>query len=168
MFKYKSKVERHRYDRFMYTGNITEVGLLEVLLYVSALIAALSLLLIAVFLVITLKSAKETIGEVSETLKRVETKLGSITEKSELLLEKTNRIAEDAENKLQAFDSLSTSAKDLGNSTNYMRQSIRQVSDKVALPPKKYEHLMQQATSVTEIAARMYYSFKREKEKRRT
>ena len=54
--------------------------LMEILLYVSAIIAALSLLLIAVFVVITLKSAKQTMGEVSETLKRVETKLGGITE----------------------------------------------------------------------------------------
>jgi len=144
-----------------------EVGLLEILLYVSALIAALSLLLIAVFVVITLKSAKQTIGEVSETLKRVETKLGGITEKSEQLMEKTNRIAEDAEKKLQTLDSLSTSAKDLGDSTNYMSQSIRQISDKVASPPQKYENLMQQATGMTELAARLYYSFKREKEKRR-
>lgn len=141
---------------------------MEILLYASALIAALSLLLIAVFVVITLKSAKQTIREVSETLKRVEKKLGGITEKSEQLMEKTNRIAKDAESKLQKFDSLTTSAQDFSNSTNYMNQSIRQISDKVAHPPKKYENLMQQATGVTELAARLYYGFKQEREKRRT
>lgn len=140
---------------------------MEILLYASALIAALSLLLIAIFVVITLKSAKQTIGEVSETLKRVETKIGGITEKSEQLLEKTNQITTDAELKIQSFESLTSSAKDLGNSAGYMDNSIKQISDKVANPPKKYLDIMQQATAISEAAARIYYSFQREKEKRR-
>ena len=139
---------------------------MEILLYVSAIIAALSLLLIAIFVVTTLKSAKQTMSEVSETLKRVETKLGGVTEKSEQLMEKTNKIAEDAEIKLQTFDSLSHSAKELGNSKTYIDQSLRQMSDKVANPPKKYADVMQQATALTEVVSRLYYGFKREKEKR--
>lgn len=138
---------------------------MEILLYVSAIIAALSLLLIAVFVVITLKSAKQTIGEVSETLKRVETKLGGITEKSEQLMEKTNRIAEDAENKLQTLNSLSLSAKNLGDSTEHMNKSILAFSDEVAAPPEKYRDLMEKATVLTETAARVYYRFQREKQK---
>lgn len=138
---------------------------MEILLYMSAIIAALSLLLIAVFVVITLKSAKQTMGEVSETLKRVETKLGGITEKSEQLMEKTNRIAEDAENKLQILNSLSLSAKNLGNSTDHMNKSIRAISDEVAEPPEKYRDLMEKATVLTETAARVYYRFQREKQK---
>lgn len=105
-------------------------------------------------------------GEVSETLKRVETKISGITEKSAQLLEKTNKIAEDAETKIQSFNSLSTSAKDFGHSTDYMNQSMKQISDQVANPPKKYTDVMHKATTITEVAARMYYSFKREKEKR--
>ena len=84
---------------------------MDFLLYASALIAALSLLLIAIFVVITLKSAKQTMGDVSETLKRVENKIGSITKQSEELLEKTNQIAKDAELKMQNFDSLSNYCK---------------------------------------------------------
>ena len=140
---------------------------MEFLLYASALIAALSLLVIAIFVVITLKSAKQTIGEVSETLKRVENKIGSITKQSEQLLEKTNQIAQDAEFKMQNFDSLSNTAKELTTTTNYMDQSFKQISDQVANPPKKYTELMQQATAITEVVARLYYGFKREKEKRR-
>ncbi len=139
---------------------------MEYLLYASALIAALSLLLIAIFVVITLKSAKQTMSEVSDTLKRVETKIGGITERSEQLLEKTNKIAEDAELKVQSFNSLSNSAQQLGHSSEYMNQSIQRISDQVAQPPQKYTEVMQQATVFTEIAARMYYGFQREKRKR--
>jgi uncharacterized protein YoxC len=140
---------------------------MDFLLYASALIAALSLLLIAIFVVITLKSAKQTMGEVSETLKRVENKIGGITKQSEQLLEKTNQIAQDAEVKMKNFESLSTTAKDLTETTNYMNQSFKQISDQVANPPKKYSELMQQTNVITEVAARLYYGFKREKEKRR-
>lgn len=140
---------------------------MDFLLYASALIAALSLLLIAIFVVITLKSAKQTMGDVSETLKRVENKIGGITKQSEQLLEKTNQIAQDAELKMQNFESLSTTVKDFNKTTNYMDQSFKQISDKVANPPKKYSELMQQTNAITEVAARLYYGFKREKEKRR-
>lgn len=140
---------------------------MDFLLYASALIAALSLLLIAIFVVITLKSAKQTMGEVSETLKRVENKIGGITKQSEQLLEKTNQIAQDAEVKMQNFESLSTTAQDLTKTTNYMNQSFKQISDQVANPPKKYSELMQQTNVIAEVAARLYYGLKREKEKRR-
>lgn len=147
---------------------IQEVGLLEILLYVSAVIAALSLLLIAIFVVTTLKSAKKTMGDVSETLKRVETKISGITTNAETLMERTNQIAKDADHKLQSLNNLTTSAKELSESTTYMNESIQKVSDKVANPPQKYINIMHQATGVSEIAARLYYGFKREKEKRRT
>lgn len=138
---------------------------MDYLLYASAMIAALSLLLIAIFVVITLKSAKKTMTEVSDTLKRVETKLGGITEKSEMLMNKTNQIAEDAESKLQTFNSLTASAKNLGESTNYMNNSIRSISDQVSNPPEKYTELMQKATVLTETAARIYFKFVNEKER---
>ncbi|MCZ2258292.1 DUF948 domain-containing protein [Sporosarcina sp. G11-34] len=137
---------------------------MEILLYVSAIIAALSLLLIAIFVILTLKSAKKTMGEVSETLKRVETKISGITEKTESLMTKTNQIAEDAEKKLQSLDTLSKSAENLGSTTSYINKSIQDVSDKVSNPPEKYTKIMEQANLVTETIARMYYTFKREKE----
>lgn len=139
---------------------------MEIILYVSALIAALSLLLIAIFVVKTLKSAKQTIGEVSDTLKRMETNLGGITEKTNRLMEKTNDIADDAYMKLQTFDRFTNSAKDLGQATEYIDQSVRQISDQVANQPKKYAEALQQANALTEMLARVYYSFKREKMKR--
>ena len=48
-----------------------------------------------------------------------------------------------------------------------MDQSFKQISDQVANPPKKYTELMKQTTAITELVARLYYGFKREKEKRR-
>ena len=110
---------------------------METLLYISAAIAALSLLLIAIFVVITLKSAKQTIGEVSETLKRVETRVTGVTQKAESLVDRTNGIAEDAEQKLQAFDSFTESAKNMENTTNQLQTSFQDVAQQVSNPPEK-------------------------------
>ncbi|MHA6260836.1 DUF948 domain-containing protein [Sporosarcina sp. CAU 1771] len=136
---------------------------MEFLLYASALIAALSLLLIAIFVIITLKSAKQTMADVSKTLERVETKLGGITEKTESLLMKTNEIAEDAERKMQSIDVLAKSAENLGHSAGFMNKSIKDVATQVSNPPEKYTKIMEQASVVTETIARMYYSLQREK-----
>lgn len=138
---------------------------MEFLLYASAIIAALSLLLIAIFIVLTLKSANQTMVEVSETLKRVETKIGGITEKTESLMTKTNEIAADAEKKLQSLDALATSAENLGSTTDYINKSIQDVSKQVANPPEKYTKIMEQASVLTETIARMYYGLQREKRK---
>ena len=153
---------------FFISTYLVEIGdevLMEILLAVSALIASLSLLLIVIFVIITLKSAKQTMGEVSETLKRVETKLTGITEQSEQLMEKTNRIAEDAEYKLQTLNSLSSSAKNLGKSTDHMNKSILAISNEVATPPEKYRDFMERTTVITETAARIYYRFQRKSNK---
>lgn len=139
---------------------------MEILLYISAFVAALSLLLIAIFVIITLKSAKTTMGEVSETLKRVETKISGITEKTEQLMEKTNEIALDAEQKLTSFDSLKVSAENFGQSATHMNESIQQVSTKISTPPQKYVALMQKSNVIAEVVAKVYYSMQREKEKR--
>lgn len=132
---------------------------MEILLYVSAIIAALSLLLIAIFIVITLKNAKQTMNEVSETLKRVETKIGGITDETEKLMNKTNQIAENAETKLEAFNGLSQSAKNLSSSSHYLNESIQSVSNQIKTPPEQHVKIMKQASILTEVLARAYYRF---------
>ena len=138
---------------------------MEILLYISAVVATLAILLIALFIVITLKSAKQTMGEVSETLKRVEKKVGGVTEKADRLIDRTNHIAEDAEHKLQAFDSLAKTAKDLENATIHLDSSFKDVANQVSNPPEKHRKIMEQASVVTETIARIYFSFKRESNK---
>lgn len=102
-------------------------------------------------------------GEVSETLKRVETKISGITEKSEELMVKTNRIAADAESKLQSLNSLSDSTKNLRNSSNHVKKSFQAISDEVASLPEKYTKQIETATLISEVAAKIFYRFKREK-----
>lgn len=140
---------------------------MEILLYISAVIAALAILLIAIFIVSTLKSAKQTMDEVSETLKRVEGKVNGVTQKAESLVDRTNHIAEDAEQKLQAFNSLAETAKNFENTTNHLQSSFDDVAHQVSNPPEKHRKIMEQANIITETIARIYFSFKRESDKQR-
>ncbi|MDS9471258.1 DUF948 domain-containing protein [Sporosarcina pasteurii] len=138
------------------------------LLYASAAIAALALVIIAIFVIITYKSAKKTMDDVKQTVSRVETKVTYVTEKANGLLEKTNHIAEDAEQKLQAFEQLSKSAKDLEQTTRHLDASFQDIAQKVANPPEKERKIMEQASVVTETIARIYYGFKKENTKRQS
>ncbi|MCM3757189.1 DUF948 domain-containing protein [Sporosarcina aquimarina] len=138
---------------------------MEILLYVSAAIAALSLLLIAVFVIITLKSAKATMNEVSETLTTMQGKLNGITDQANELLANTNRITEDVERKMQSLDSVSKTAEKLDDSTIHMNKSFKSLSEQISKPDPKYKDLMQKANTVTGIAASIYFRAKREKAK---
>ncbi|GKV57952.1 hypothetical protein NCCP2222_38990 [Sporosarcina sp. NCCP-2222] len=134
---------------------------MEILLYVSAIIAALSLLLIAVFVIITLKSAKQMLGDMSETMKRVETKIGKVTTESERLMDKTNDIAADVELKVKSLDGLQASAANLSKTTEHMNRSFNELSKEIASPPQKYVDLMEKATVLTETISRIYTIFKK-------
>lgn len=141
---------------------------MEILLYVSAAIAALSLLLIAVFVIITLKSAKATMKEVSETLTSMQGKLNGITDQANELLANTNRITEDVERKMQSLNSVSKTAEKLDDSTVHMNKSFQSLSEQISNPDPKYKDLMQKANTITGIAASIYFRTKREKAKQAT
>src|SRR5690625_699582 len=134
-------------------------------LYASAAIAAIALVIIAIFVIITYKSAKKTMDDVKKTVNRVESKVNSVTDKANGLLEKTNHIAEDAEQKMQAFELLANSAKDLQQTTRHIDASFQEIAHKVSNPPEKHRKIMEQASVVTETIARIYYGFKKENTK---
>lgn len=138
---------------------------MEILLYVSAAIAALSLLLIAIFVITTLKSAKATMNEVSETLTSMQGKLNGITDQANELLANTNRITEDVERKMQSLNSVAKTAEKLDDSTAHMNKSFQSLAEKISNPDPKYKDLMQKANTITGIAASIFFRAKREKAK---
>lgn len=134
---------------------------MDILLYISAIIAALAFLLIAVFVVITLKSTKQTMSEVSETLKRVETKVSGVATKAESLVDKTNQITQNAEQKLEAFDNLSKAAQKLDDTTNDLQASFQNVAKQISTPPVKQGKMVEQASVLTETISRIYFTLKK-------
>lgn len=138
---------------------------MEILLYSSAIIAAVSLLLIAIFVIIALKNAKKTMNEVAETMARLENKISGITQKSDQLVERTNRIASDVENKVQRLESAAQSAENISQSSENLNRSFQSISEQIASPEPKHLELMEKLTTLTEAASRIYFKFKSEKQK---
>ena len=138
---------------------------MEILLYLSAAIAAVSLLLIAIFVIIAVKNATKMMKEVSETMDRMESKISGITSKSDQLMEKTNQIAADVESKVHRLESVSKSAEHFVNSTKNMNDSFNSISRQIATPEPKYNEAMEKMTVLTETISRIYFKFKSEKQK---
>lgn len=138
---------------------------MEILLYASAAIAALSLLLIAIFVIKAVKGINAAKQEVADSLNELQGKLNGVTSQANELLANTNRITEDVERKLQSLNSLSKTAQKLDESTAHMNQSFQALADQISNPDPKYKDLMQKANTVTGIAASIYYRAKREKAK---
>ncbi|MCM3743257.1 DUF948 domain-containing protein [Sporosarcina luteola] len=138
---------------------------MDFLLYGSAIIAAISLLLIAIFFIIALRNVKKTMSEVSETIARVESKLSGITTKSDQLMERTNKIAADVDGKVQRLESVVQTADHIGKSTENLNRSFQSISQQIAAPEPKHVELMERLTTMTEAASRMYFKFKSEKQK---
>lgn len=141
---------------------------MEILLYISAAVAAASLLLIAVFVIIAVKNATKMMKEVSNTMDRMENKISGITAKSDELVERTNRIATDVENKVQRLESVSQSAQYIGESAENLKSSFSSISRQIATPAPKYNAVMQKLTALTETASRMYFKFKEVKQYEQT
>lgn len=138
---------------------------MEILLYLSAIIAAVSLLLIAIFVIAALRKAKIMMNEVSETVARMENKLSGITAKSDQLMEKTNRIASDVESKVQRMESVAQSAENIGQASENLNRSFQSISEQIASPEPKHLELMGKLTTMTEAASRIYFKIKSEKQK---
>ena len=72
---------------------------MEIILYLSAAVAAIAFFILVIYLSKTLKSLQVTLDSVSHTLGGLEKQLEGLTTESTLLLNKTNALAEDLQKK---------------------------------------------------------------------
>lgn len=138
---------------------------MEFLLYSSAVIAAISLLLIAIFVIVALRNAKKTMNEVSQTMASMEKKISGITAKSDQLMERTNRLAADVESKVQQLESVAQSAQYIGQSSEHLNRSFQSISQQISTPEPKQRELMEKLTMLTETFSRIFFTFRSEKQK---
>ncbi|KUP06706.1 general stress protein [Bacillus coahuilensis m2-6] len=105
---------------------------MEIILYLSAAVAAIAFLILVIFLAKTLTSLQETLKSVSTTLTGLEGQLQGITKESTELLHKTNGLAEDIQKKSDDLNSVVFAIKDVGRSIQEFNSSIRKVSSTVS------------------------------------
>ncbi|MDQ0220323.1 DUF948 domain-containing protein [Peribacillus cavernae] len=104
---------------------------MEVILYLSAAIAAIAFLVLVVFLSRTLKSLQATLDSVAHTLDGLEKQMQGVTVETTTLLHKTNVLAEDLQKKSENLNSVVHAVKDVGTSIQNFNSSIQKVSNKV-------------------------------------
>lgn len=104
---------------------------MQILLYLSAALAALAFLVLVIYLSATLKSLKETLNSVSDTLKGLEKQLEGVTSETTLLLKKTNALAEDLQDKSERLNTVVDAVKDVGLSVKKFNGALQTITDTV-------------------------------------
>ena len=104
---------------------------MEIILYLSAAVAAIAFLVLVIFLSRTLKSLQVTLDSVAHTLDGLEKQMQGVTVETASLLHKTNVLAEDLQKKSENLNSVVTAVKGVGNSIESFNSSIQKVSNKV-------------------------------------
>ena len=104
---------------------------MEIILYLSAAVAAIAFLILVIYLSKTLKSLQVTSDSVSHTLVDVEKQMKGLTTESTLLLNKTNALAEDLQQKSENLNTVVDAVKDVGATVRGFNQSLQKVSTRV-------------------------------------
>lgn len=104
---------------------------MEVILYLSAAVAAIAFLVLVIFLSRTLKSLQTTLDSVAHTLDGLEKQMQGVTVETASLLHKTNVLAEDLQKKSENLNSVVYAVKNVGTSIQNFNSSIQKVSSKV-------------------------------------
>lgn len=104
---------------------------MEIILYLSAAVAAIAFLILVIYLARTLNSLQGTLKNVSKTLENVEQHLEGVSRETTELLHKTNTLADDIQNKSERLNTVVDAVKDVGSSIQKFNQSIQRITDSV-------------------------------------
>ncbi|CAH0126063.1 hypothetical protein SRABI96_00080 [Peribacillus sp. Bi96] len=104
---------------------------MEIILYVSAAVAAIAFLILVIFLTKVLTSLQTTLDSVARTLTGLESQMQGITLETTQLLHKTNTLAEDLQHKSENLNTVVDAVKEVGTSISSFNSSVQKVSHKV-------------------------------------
>jgi uncharacterized protein YoxC len=104
---------------------------LEIILYLSAAVAAIAFFILVLFIGRTLKSLQITLDSVSKTLDGLEQQLNGVTRETTELLHKTNNLAEDIQKKSESLNSVVDAVKEVGTSIKKFNGTIQTVASSV-------------------------------------
>lgn len=128
---------------------------MEIILYLSAAVAAIAFLILVIYLSKTLKSLQVTLDSVSHTLIDVEKQMKGLTTESTLLLNKTNALAEDLQQKSENLNTVVDAVKEVGTTVRGFNQSLQKVSSRVEQDLEqnqdKIAQVVQWGTAVLEL-----------------
>ncbi|WP_046176665.1 DUF948 domain-containing protein [Domibacillus indicus] len=141
---------------------------MEIILYLSAAVAAIAFLILVLNLSKTLKSVDNTLDTLSRTVDRLEGQLKDVTAETAELLHKTNALAEDVQHKTEQLNTVVYAVKDVGSSVHNLNHSLKKVTTTVASQVEKNQYKISQAVQWGNVVKQMVDKFKQDKQKTET
>ncbi|MGM7636358.1 DUF948 domain-containing protein [Bacillus sp. Hm123] len=137
---------------------------MEIILYLSAAVAAIAFFILVLNVSKTLKSVDKTLDSLSRTVDRLEGQMQGVTSETTELLHKTNVLAEDIQKKTEQLNTVFYAVKDVGSSVQQLNQSVKNVTTNVASGLEKNQHKISQAVQWGSVVKQMVDKFKERKE----
>lgn len=137
---------------------------MEIILYLSAAVAAIAFFILVLNVSKTLKSVDKTLDSLSRTVDRLEGQMQGVTSETTELLHKTNVLAEDIQQKTEQMNTVFYAVKDVGSSVQQLNQSVKNVTTNVASELEKNQHKISQAVQWGSVVKQMVDKFKERKE----
>ncbi|MBB6452144.1 uncharacterized protein YoxC [Salirhabdus euzebyi] len=134
---------------------------MEVLLYVSALIAAIAFAVLVFYLAGTLKSVQRTMNNVANTLEGLEKQMEGITVETAALLNKTNKLAEDIQHKSQRMNNLVEGIYGVGESVKQFNGSLQKISTEIVRESENNKATAAQAVKWGQAIIDLWKKYKR-------
>ncbi len=136
---------------------------MEIILYLSAAVAAIAFLILVINLSKTLKSVDNTLDTLSRTVDRLEGQLKDVTAETAELLHKTNALAEDVQHKTEQLNTVVYAVKDVGSSVHNLNHSLKKVTTTVASQMEKNQYKISQAVQWGNVVKQVLDKFKEDK-----
>lgn len=126
-------------------------AIVEIILYLSAAVAAIAFLVLVIYLAKTLKSLQGTLDSVAHTLTGLEKQLDGVTRETTELLHKTNALAEDIQEKSENLNSVVLAVKDVGHSVQRFNHSIQNITSMVDQQVEKSQDKISQVVQWSNV-----------------
>ncbi|MEF3303711.1 DUF948 domain-containing protein [Paenibacillus sp. GYB003] len=102
------------------------------IIQISVACIAAAFIVLVVFLVAALQSARASLKQVNETLAHIDAKMDAISGETVKLMRQTQQIADDVQGKMKSLDTLFHSIGQVGESVHQITASVKQVSATVS------------------------------------
>ncbi|TFB25074.1 DUF948 domain-containing protein [Filobacillus milosensis] len=130
------------------------------LLHISALVAAIAFLILAIYISYTLVSVRKTFHHVANTVEGIENQMQGITYETTELLKKTNHLAADISVKTDKLNTLFDGVKGIGYTVQEFNDSLQKLSDELKDQANDHAEKTSQTIKWGEAAIHLWKRYK--------
>jgi uncharacterized protein YoxC len=103
-----------------------------VIIQLSVALIALAVTVLAIYAILTLRSAKTSLDQVNQTVQRLQLEMDEMSAEVKGLIHNTHQITADVNQKMKSMDAFFRSASEMGEAVHQISSSVKQVSASVS------------------------------------